>query len=397
MSEFIFDGKTGTFRYKTEKDYFNYSFYQNNNSIGLDANAVRYCDQLYAGEALQSSPLQDNYGTTERGYFNIDNIPHKNLASEQLASEQKDCHEKARPPRIGIADKDGNFVPHYFKPYDMAGGIQDGTGRIIANAISGRLFPTEMPYYIAQYNGVFGTIGIDLNHLNGTKALLLDQYLTAKGVDLNSIVSLIQAYRNGVFHQDLTENAIAQLMVGMFLSNAIGELDANSRNIILLGPDKKGAKFDTVIRIDFDKNVLNEYFGKNESTNVGFGVFYYDEDRKEFQENLIKALTDKQITVEDANLILALHEVTRHATKQSKFNRAVDKITTTHVDDGDKKRICVINKGCFSYEKVSSYADNMAEHAENYLNFIKDSFTTASHKTDKTYQVDVNQLPSLNQ
>ena len=391
MSEFIFDEKTGTFRYKDEKDYFNYSFYQNNNSIGLDANVVRYCDQLYASEALQSSPLQDNYGTTERGYFDLDHIPHKNLASEQ-----KNCHEKARPLRVGIADKDGNFVPHYFKPYDMAGGIQDGTGKIIANAISGRLFPTEMPYFIAQSNGTFGTIGIDLNHLNGKKALRLDQYLTAKGVELNSIVSLIHAYRNGIFHQDLTENAIAQLMVGMFsLSNAIGEQDPNNRNVILLGPDEKGAKFDTIIRIDFDKNVLNEYFGKNESTNVGFGVFHYDEDRKEFQENLIKALTDKQITVEDANMILALHEVTRHATKQSKFNRTVDKITTTHVDDGDKKRICVINKGCFSYEKVSSYADNMAEHAENYLNFIKDSFTTASDKTHKTFKADIDQLPSL--
>ncbi len=389
--EYYFDPKTGTFRYKTEKDYPNFSTFICDNSTGLDKDAGRYFKQLYNGKELPSSPLLNNYATTERGYFDLGNIPY-----EILTEDPKDSHEKARPPRIGIADADGKIVPHYYKSYDMAGSIQNGTGKIFANAIGGRLFPTKMPYYIAQLHGYFGTIGIDLNHLNGLKALRLDQYLFSKGIGINSIVTLIRAYRSGVLQQDLTENAIAQLMVGMFsLSNAIGEQDSNSRNVILLGPDEKGAKFDTIVRIDFDKNILNEEFGKNETPNVGFGMFGYDEGRAEFQENLIKALTDNQITVEDANLILALHEVTRYATKQSNFKRAVDEATTTQVEKEGKKSICVINKGCFSYEKVSSYADNMADNAKNYLDFVKDSFAKVGDKTHKTFKTDIDQLPSL--
>ena len=50
MSEFIFDEKTGTFRYKTEKDYPNFGTFICDNSIGLDKDAGRYFKQLYNGK-----------------------------------------------------------------------------------------------------------------------------------------------------------------------------------------------------------------------------------------------------------------------------------------------------------------------------------------------------------
>ena len=393
MSEIYRDPITGTYHYK---DY-RWDIANSHKSTGA---VNEYYKKISAVRKLPESPLQHNYTTSKRRFFILDNNA-QILPSEQklFGLTKKGYHEKAWPERIGIKDENNVFVPHYFRSFSMEHGIKPSAEQIVANVFCGRLFPVKMPYYAGMFNNHFGTIGIDLNHIDGVKSLRLDKYLQSKGIELDSVVSLLKAYRNGVFNADLTNSAIAQLMLGMFsIPNAIGELDPNTRNAILLGPDKENAKFDSIVRIDFEKAIFNDVnYIQNKNSSIyayPFGIFHREESKTEFKENLTKALMDKIITPQDANLILALHEVTQRAISHDNIEQAIIQASSVQsINDVQDNYTPLADY--FSLNIINDFAEEISEYSQNYTNDIKEFFNTAANKAQISVRPDINELPSL--
>lgn len=387
MSDIIKDSVTGEYHYKTD---YNYPRYSNSR---WNPNIIQYYHDLYSIRNLPQSPMENlNQIKTDRGYFDLNEKLCHSIFSEQniICKRNNTPREKAWPTRIEIKDENGISVPHYFRTFNMSYGIDEEVDKIISNVICGRLFPTSMPYYIGKYNNQFGTVGIDLNHLNDVKSLRLDHYLESKGVKLDSIVSLLHAYNTGIFKDELTDSAITQLMFSMFtIPNAIGELDPNTRNAILLGPNQKDAKFDSIVRIDFEKNEINQ---PNNNT-YSLGIFHRDEYKHEFKENIIKALTDRVITPADVNMMLALNQVTKYATaSRSNIDKALTNATTAHEPHTDNH---IITKGHFTNHKLTQFAEDLRKHANQHADHFEQYFHEASAKTGTTFYANYEQLPSL--
>lgn len=393
MSEIYCDPITGSYHYK---DY-RWDIASSHKSTGA---VDDYYQKIFAVRKLPVSPLQNGYTSSKRRFFILD----KNaqiLPSEQklFGLTKKGYHEKAWPERIGIKDENNVFVPHYFRSFSMEHGIKPSAEQIVANVFCGRLFPVKMPYYAGMFNNHFGTIGIDLNHIKGVKSLRLDKYLQSKGIELDSVVSLLKAYRNGVFDADLTHSAIAQLMLSMFsIPNAIGELDPNTRNAILLGPNKKNAKFDSIVRIDFEKAIFNDVnYVQNKNSSIytyPFGMFHREESKNEFEQNLTKALMDKIITPQDADLILALHEVTQRAISHDKIEQAIIQATSVQSNNDDLDNSTPLSD-YFSFKAINDFAEEVSQYSKNYTNDIKSIFDTAANKTKVSVRPNISELPSL--
>lgn len=406
MPEFYID-KDGHFHYANEGDFFRYSPTPTIRPTSWDPYVVSYYKSLYGIRQLPISPIESpDFVRSQRGYIDLSKGV-LSLQSEQnvFGKQKPGYHEKSWPTRIGIPDEHGKVISHYFRSFDMSAGMKDATSKIISNVVCGRLFPTKMPYYIGRYNNEFGTIGIDLNHIEGVKSLRLDKYLESKGIDLNSVTSLMQAYKTGVFKEDLTNSAIAQLVFGMFsLPNAIGEQDPNTRNAILLGPDKKGEKFDSIVRIDFENNRINN--SPNQSgtaTREGdgvrvypFGIYGRDENKFEFKENIIKALVDKQLTPEDANLILSVHKVTKYATaSRTNIDLAVTEASDAHKPVDEQGFKTPVKEGMFTTDEIETFAEDVIKRAENYTDNIQKYFSEAADKAHISLQKDATNLPPL--
>ncbi len=403
----IYIDKDGVFHYADEMpQYAAYSTtFQKPRS--WDPYVVSYYKSLYSIRQLPISPIVSNdFKATVKGFFDL-NSKVTNLSSEQgiFGRNTAGYFEKSWPTRLGIKTPDGKIVSNYFRAFDMAsGGIKEATSKIISNIVCGRLFPTKMPYYIAYYNKEFGTFGLDLNHIDGVKSLRLDKYLESKGIELNSVASLMKAYKSGALKEDLTNSAIAQLMFGIFtLPNAIGEQDPNTRNAILLGIDKPNAKFDSVVRIDFENNRINDSPNQNGSiTRSGdnvrvypFGIYGRDENKFEFKENIVKAIIDKTLTPEDARTILSLHDVTKYATtSRTNIDTAVTEIIESHKTENGQN---INSDSYFSPDKIETFAEEVITRADNYTTNVQKYFQEAADKADIHIQGTAEDLPPLEQ
>ncbi|MCQ2381853.1 MAG: hypothetical protein MJ054_00960 [Clostridia bacterium] len=390
MSE-IWDSKTGFCypekRYAIEEATRHFASSKNANSK-IDT----YCQNLSSIRKIPTSPIEKKK-IFKNSYFNLKNC--KALPDEQniFGNLDSDFYEKPWPSRIGITDANGIIVPHYFRAFDMNYSIQEEANKIIANLACGRLFPTQMPYYIGNYNDKFGTVGLDLNHIENVKSLRLDNYLLSKGIELNSITSLMKAYREGAFDNELTKSAIAQLMYSMFtLPNAIGEQDPNTRNAVLLGPNDKNAKYDSIVRIDFEKNIINDSGNNYNNTRIyPFGMFHKYETENEFHENIIKAVTDKLITPEEVNMLLAIHKATEYITAEKNTNKVLEETLLSNQINNTS----LADNRFFNSESIENYFNNIKDCASHYTNKTNKFLTEAADKNNICIKKSIDYLPSL--
>ena len=348
MPSFYVDSK-GNYHYAPQGTF------QSNRQSPKELIVKKYISSLRAPRSLTNFPISRLLQRSDRGFFDVSSL--QDLSSEQNVFGSSIFHEKSWPGRVGV-ESDKGIIPCYFKPYDMqSDGIMGATQKIASNVIFSKLFPTKNNQYIAYRDGSFGVLNLDFNNLKGVKSLRLDKYLQAKGVELNSIVSFMQAYKNGVFKEDLTDTCIAQIMFGMLtLPNAIDELDPNTRNAILLGEDRKGARYDSVVRIDLERNVESE-----SSSNIirvyPVGIYGRDEESSLFKENLAKALVDKEITVEDANIIKSMNEVAESMMKKEEIDHAV---AISAIDHGNAE------SGAFTKDKLLQCVEETPQSAQKY-------------------------------
>jgi len=368
-----------------------------------DSEIAKAYNRAWSLRKLPTSPIVEYFKDKvhERGYYRLD-------ARERISSlpsedhihgiSKANYHEKSWPTRLGIIKSDGVVVPHYFRSFAVQeGGYESMASKIITNCVFGRLYPTPIDYHIVMYNDSFGTFAVDLNNLEGVKSIRLDKYLQQKGIEFESVKSYLENIRNGSLREDLTDGAIAQLgLAGYSIPNAVGEQDPNTRNIILLGNDKQGEKFDSVVRIDFENSRTGQ---KNDNIADAervypMGIYGRDEGKHEYKENIIRALVDKEISSKEADFLLNLNTVTHFATRTT----AIDNATTAAINDcryADEKGVSSLpTEGIFTPEDFSSIAKDVIQRADNYTKRVGEYFEKGGATTPR-FEDPIDMIPEI--
>ncbi|MBQ4541755.1 MAG: hypothetical protein IJA23_02765 [Clostridia bacterium] len=161
------------------------------------------------------------------------------------------------------------FWPHYVKNYNLSSRIET-LGRIMVNS-SLEAYPTPLETYGVSLDGanpILGSSVIDLNHMQTEdgrhiETMRLDRILKAAKIntdndkesfpDLYSFADIQEFFANEYINSVMTPRAMIQVaLCSYFIPNAIGDTDANSRNIIL-AKNAEG-KYDVVFRIDAESS-----------------------------------------------------------------------------------------------------------------------------------------------
>ena len=384
MPEFYVDEK-GCYHYNNEK-YSKCIIPTNVTIKNWNPKIVSYYESLYS-KKLPVSPIEEllKDQITNRGYYNLDGC--EQLSSEQNKFGNNFHHEIAWPQRVGIKKDDGTIYPYYFKPHNTISGGKDAVDKIIENVFRSKVYPIETHCYAGIYNGKLGTISEDLNHIPNTKTLRLDKYLESKGVELESVIDIIKAYNEGVFKEDLTDLAIAQLIFSQFiLPNVLNEQDPNTRNAILMGSDQKDAKkYKFIGRIDFENNAEEDKY------TIPFGIFNRGEQIYEFKENLKKAVTDKLLTPKDINLINSMYQVAEYITRNTNADNIVESIRRAHKLplEYNHENIGSVSD-YFTYTELVKFGEKSHKYAKNHINGIKNTINEIGCPLSNDLQ-----LPSL--
>ena len=244
------------------------------------------------------------------------------------------AHEKCTPDRFLLQNlnKEGVFNPIYFRYYNDSSMIS-ALGKIIVNSAL-QIYPTPLNTYGMIRESVsshsIGIATIDLNHLvnsetkEDVKSTRLDILLHQLGLphEINSFMDFQNLLQNEGFVKSLTPRAIVQLgLSSIFIPNAIGETDPNSRNVILLRCGEE-EPFDTVVRIDAEANTYLNDADRTRSGNkaVPKGIFTANENLDEFLMHI--SSKDPRI---DWDLFMGFSLLTQHFTSRSHVDSAITK------------------------------------------------------------------------
>ena len=195
-------------------------------------------------------------------------------------------HEKNRPDLYGIQVPDTEFYQSHF--------ISDkNPNKVIANSaldlypLSGqRIKAVVNESAITPYSGIAivnyeNLLSQDGRHI---PVIRLQEFLTQHkfAPDITCFYDLQLILKDPEIQKMFTPRGLDQLAVSsFFIPNAIGETDANSRNILLVVEPETGL-IDSVIRIDGDKNLSIFPPRADEPLAIPKGIFKREEPYSEF-------------------------------------------------------------------------------------------------------------------
>lgn len=244
-------------------------------------------------------------------------------------------HEKCTTSRFGIlANREQStlgrtFHSYYFRPFK--GNVFSAFEKLIAQSVL-ELYPTPLATFGVVTDPVVApTICggvIDLNYLKTqdnlkVESMRFDMLLNSLGYkrDINCFAELQIFMKDENVRKILSERAIVQLaLCSYFIPNAIGEVDANSRNIILL-KDPHTRKFEYVARIDAESNTyFNALNGERSGKKIlPKGIFSANE---YLNEEFLKTIREQDSRI-DWNLFSSMMYITNFFTKQSRIDEAI--------------------------------------------------------------------------
>jgi len=242
-------------------------------------------------------------------------------------------HEKCTPKRLGLrnsVDVD-EFSPLYLRYFQES--MLGALGKIIVNSAL-EIYPTPLHTYGAVYEGVASTkIGVgtvDLNHLNDSEtgehveSIRLDFLLHSLGLhhEIDSFYSFQKMLESGKLSAVLSPRAIVQLgLSSIFIPNAIGETDANSRNIILF-KDPESGLYDIVTRIDAEANTyLNDAFRQRSGKKqIPKGIFGPNEE----QELFLSTIKHRDIKI-DWDLFAGFTSIAKALCSRTNIDNAISR------------------------------------------------------------------------
>ena len=297
--------------------------------MGYTGDMKQYLRQIIT-DCLPPSEIE-KYELNRIGLYSVNNTNIREWRPELQDSSHLYGHEKCTPKRYGIqSSQDPNvFMPVYFRHYD--GTVNGSLDKIIANTALG-IYPTPLQVYGAinedMPSSKIGVATIDLNHLKNSEnnenveSIRLDFLLHSLGEhhEIESYMDFQTLLEHGNVEKVLTPRAIVQLgLSSIFIPNAIGETDANSRNIILL-KDKESGKYDIVVRIDAEANTylndrMNERSGKKK---LPKGIFMPNEELDDY----LMTIKSRDVRV-DWELFYGFTMLAREATSRSNIDNAV--------------------------------------------------------------------------
>lgn len=311
--------------------------------MSTTSNIKSYLNEIIT-DVLPSSPIEK----LEQNNIGLYKLAPTDISEWRLNSKHQKSiyrHEKSAPKAIGITPDGEKYYSMYFKRYDTS--MLQAISRIIVNSAL-EMYPTPVHSYgtiIDHPNNILvGSSSIDLNHLknpeteNKVDSIRLDYLLHSLKLDteIDSFYSYQKMLESGKLEKILTPRAIVQLgLSSIFIPNAIGETDANSRNVILL-KDRADKKYDIVCRIDADENeyIHNMYrFGDNRKL-VPKGIYLPNED----EDTYLKTISNKDIGI-DWDLFSSFIYLTDNLCTRSKIDAAVytafrkNSISGYHVTD----------------------------------------------------------------
>ena len=245
-------------------------------------------------------------------------------------------HEKSSTTRVGILSTQSNsslnpvYHSYYFKPFY---GIFKCFDSLVAQSIL-EIYPTPVQTYGISYgvtpneSQVFGGV-IDLNHLRtkdghlGVKAIRLDMFLNSLGFnkEITSFLELQTFMKSPKVHSLLSDRAIVQIALESYsIPNAVGEVDSNSRNVIIL-IDPITGKGEWAARIDAESNT---YFNDRNNERSGKkvlpkGIYHGNEF---FESEFLPSIQKKSMGI-DWDLFTSLANLTEKLTSRNKIDSAI--------------------------------------------------------------------------
>lgn len=243
--------------------------------------------------------------------------------------------------RIGILDKEtGNYIAHYMRLYDITS-TQEKFTRMLQQSVL-EAYPTPNATYditvvhdVIRQTGRIGSAVVDLNNLRTRDdrrevgAIRFDRLLHGIGFrnaaggldnypDLRSFMDVQKFINDETVQMLLTPRAILQVVLSSyFIPNAIGETDANSRNIILLKDPSTGL-YDVAVRIDAEENTeYRDQMGmRSGDRRVPKGIYGPNEAHVDFIKNIQNHASDI-----DWELFSALFELSEnYLSKENLYN-----------------------------------------------------------------------------
>lgn len=300
--------------------------------MGYTGDMKQYLRQII-NDCLPSSTIEQ-YNLNRIGLYSINRTNVIQLKPELPDSRAIHGYEKCVPSRLATRVAPGldEYVPIYFRGFD--GTVNSALDKIIVNAAL-RFYPTPLTPYGAMNEDMpmsrIGVATVDLNNLKDTEtnedveSIRLDILLHSLGEyhEIESFMDFQTLLEHGNLSKVLTPRAIVQLgLSSIFIPNAIGETDANSRNIILIKDPKTGL-YDTVVRIDAEANTylndkMNERSGKKK---LPKGIFGANEELDDY----LMTIKSKDVRV-DWELFCGFALLAREATTRSNIDDAITQV-----------------------------------------------------------------------
>ena len=293
-------------------------------------------------------------------------------------------HEKCAPKRYAIENPSsvGEYKPIFYRYYET--GILNAFSKMIVNSAL-NIYPTPLNVYATtQEMAASNSIGISTIDLNNLKtndgenmvSMRLDMLLHSVGLnhEIDSFLDFQKMLESGRLSKVLTPRAIVQVGLGsLFIPNAIGETDANSRNMILL--KKQGEdKFDIAVRIDGESNtyITDAEHSRSGRKQVPKGIYGQNEDLEVF----LGAIKSRDVNV-DWDLFSQFNVLARALCSRTNIDNAVFKSYMTNsgkVSDA----MSYSAKSRYGEEAFFDFSEKTIDRSARYFDNIFTTLANAS-------------------
>ena len=240
-------------------------------------------------------------------------------------------HEKNRPDILGVNVPNTEFYQEHFVARKNAERTIAASSLEI-NPLNGHrvnaiVHNTIQPYAgtaIINYDQLISEDGRKIN------VIRLQEFLISMGfgADINSFYDLQNILKHPTVQELFSQRGLDQLALSSyFIPNAIGETDANSRNILLV-VDPTSKKIDSVIRIDPDKNILFDQ-RPNDPVIIPKGIFVegdmFTEHGESYEQYMGYIKNHNQFSAIDWELFVGYYELSKYFLSKDDIRKAIHK------------------------------------------------------------------------
>ena len=287
------------------------------------------------------------------------------------------AHEKCSTTRYGIfVNPNASKIlvhSYYVKPFHATN--IECFQKLVAQSVL-YLYPTPITTHGAvvdpEVAPIISGAVVDLNHLKTqdggirVPSIRLDMFLKANNFEkeINSFMDLQKLLKDPNITKKISERALVQIaLCSYFIPNAIGEVDANSRNIILLADPRTG-KYEYAARIDAESNTyFNDINGERSGKSIlPKGIKKANEP---FHQIFLKTIKEKDTDV-DWDLFSSLLSLTSAYLKNTKVDEDIFqgyKDNYMRVPDSERRKFSVAER-YFSMDAYGEFAGTYGSEKE---------------------------------